>query len=367
MTSVSFNKEFYLMKLSFGFAAAALSIAIGVSSFTAPVMAQQWGNREQATLVVTQPLGFERKQQQVEAVAYAEALKSVNLYPAVGDIVTAVHFKPGDQVQAGELLVQLDDRRQQTALQRAKLQLQDAERTVARLEKSRAQGAIPQSQLDEAVIARDLLKVTVTEAQTEVDDRQIIAPFAGVVGITDVEEGDRITTQTLITTLDQRDHLYLDFNAPEQAAEMLQEGAALNAYSWLRSEQRIEAEVAEVGSRVDPQSRTLRIRALIDNQQDRYRPGMSFRVALTQSGDSYPVIPEAALMWGPEGAYVWVVKDNKAQRIDVSIMQRLPGRLLVDGALQLGDELIVEGVQTLRLGQAVERLNTSSIQGAEQP
>ncbi|MBY6063088.1 efflux RND transporter periplasmic adaptor subunit [Pseudidiomarina sediminum] len=355
------------MKFSLSFAAVALTIAIGATSLSAPLYAQQWGNREQATLVVTQPLGFERKQQQVEAVAYAEALKSVNIYPAVGDKVTEVFFSPGDRVEAGALLVQLDDRRQQTALQRAKLQLQDAERTVTRLEKSRAQGAIPQSQLDEAVIARDLLKVTVEEAQTEVDDRQIIAPFAGVVGITDVEEGDRITTQTLVTTLDQREQLYLDFNAPEQAAEMLQQGARLNAYSWLRAEQRIEAKVAEVGSRVDPQGRTLRIRALIDNQDDRYRPGMSFRVALTQAGDSYPVIPEAALMWGPEGAYVWVVKEDKAQRIDVSIMQRLPGRLLVDGALQLGDELIIEGVQTLRLGQTVERLNEATVQGAEQP
>ncbi|RUO60312.1 efflux RND transporter periplasmic adaptor subunit [Pseudidiomarina insulisalsae] len=346
------------MKWSFGSSAALLAVSFIVPSLVLSdaVVAQQWGNREQAALVVTQQLGFERKQEQVEAVAYAEALQSVDIYPAVGDVVTAVNFAPGDEVNTGDILVQLDDRRQQIALQRAKLQLADAERTVERLQKSRAQGAIPQSQLDEAIIARDLLEVAVAEAQTEVDDRQVDAPFSGVVGITDVEVGDRITPQTLITTLDKREQLFLDFQAPEQSAAMLNEGAELKVYSWLRAEESLAAEVAEVGSRIDPQNRTIRIRAKIDNSEDRYRPGMSFRVALTLSGDSYPVVPEAGLMWGPEGAYVWIVEDNKAKRVDVSIKQRLPGRVLVDGNLQLGDELIVEGVQTLRRGQAIERL-----------
>lgn len=346
------------MKLSQGLSALVLITAVtSAALITNPVWAQQWGNREQAALVVTQPLGFERKQEQVEAVAYAEALRSVDLYAAVGDEVTAVNFAPGDVVEAGDLLVQLDDRRQQIALRRAQLQLADAERTVERLQKSRESGAIPQSQLDEALIARDLLEVAVAEAQTEVDDRRIIAPFTGVVGITDIEVGDRITPQTLITTLDKRDQLYLDFEAPEQAAAMLNEGAKLEVYSWLRADNRIQAEVAEVGSRIDPTNRTLRIRALLDNADDQYRPGMSFRVALTLEGDSYPAVPEAGLMWGPEGAYVWVVKDDKATRVDVSIAQRLPGRVLVDGNLQLGDELITEGVQTLRRGQAVERFS----------
>lgn len=345
------------MKLSQGLSAfAALTFILTTTLLPGTASAQQWGNREQAALVVTQPLGFERKQEQIEAVAYAEALRSVDLYPAVGDEVTAVNFAPGEQVEAGQLLVQLDDRRQQIALRRAKLQLADAERTVERLEKSRASGAIPQSQLDEAIIARDLLEVEVAQAQTEVDDRKVIAPFSGVVGITDIEVGDRITAQTLITTLDKREQLYLDFQAPEQAADTLKQGAELEVYSWLRADNKIAATISEIGSRIDPMNRTLRIRALLDNPNDRYRPGMSFRVALTLRGDSYPSVPEAGLMWGPEGAYVWVVKDGKATRVDVAIAQRLPGRVLVDGNLQLGDELIVEGVQTLRRGQAIERL-----------
>lgn len=326
--------------------------------------AQQWGNSEQAALVVSQPLGFEREREQVEAVAYAEALQSVDLYPAVGDEVVAVNFVPGDAVEEGQVLVQLDDRRQQIALQRAKLQLADAERTVERLRQSRANGAIAQSELDAAVIARDLLKVEVDEAQTEIDDRRITAPFSGIVGITDVEPGDRITPQTMIASLDKRNQLYIDFQAPESAVSMLEQGAQLSVYAWQRLREPLAATVAEIGSRIDSQKRTIRVRALIDNADDTYRPGMSFRVALNLTGESYPVVPEAGLMWGPEGAYVWIVEDDKARRVDVSIVQRMPGRVLVNGDLQLGDRLIVEGVQTLRQGQTVQELTAAATNGS---
>lgn len=149
-------------------------------------VAQRWGG-EQAALVLTQPVGFERTTTRVDVVGYAQALRSVDLYPAVGDEVLAVNFAPGDKVSEGDVLVQLDDRRQQTALQRAKIQLADAERTVERLRTSREQGAIPQSELDNAITNRDLLKVAVREAEVEVEDRKVRAPFDGIVGLTEVE------------------------------------------------------------------------------------------------------------------------------------------------------------------------------------
>lgn len=317
---------------------------------------QQWGGGDRAALVVTQPVGFERVQRFVEAVGYAEAKRSVALYPAVGDLVLEVNFKPGQRVKQGDVLVRLDDRQQQVDLQRARIQLKDAERTVKRLTTSRQQGAIAQSELDVANMARDLLEVAVREAEVAYEDRQIRAPFDGVVGMTDVEPGDRITTQTLVTTIDQREQLYVDFNAPEAAIELLQDGAELVVRPWASRNTEIPAEIIEIDSRIDVSNRTIRVRAAIDNKSDLYRPGMSFRVALAYRGDSYAVVPEAALMWSADGAYVWIEKEGTAQRVDVNIQQRLEGRILVSGALQLGDNLIVEGVQTLRSGQSVREV-----------
>lgn len=328
---------------------------------TAPeAHAQQWGGGDRAALVVMQPVGFERVQRYVESVGYAEAQRSVALYPAVSDLVLEVNFNPGDEVKRGEILVRLDDRQQLVDLQRARIQLEDAERTVKRLTTSRQQGAIAQSELDVAMTARDLLQVAVREAEVAYEDRQVRAPFDGVVGITDVEAGDRITTQTLITTIDQREQLYIDFNAPEAAIELLQQGAELIVKPWTSRNTDVPAEIVEVDSRIDITNRTIRVRAAIDNTADLYRPGMSFRVALSFQGDSYAVVPEAALMWSADGAYVWIEKEGKAQRVDVNIQQRLEGRILVSGSLQLGDNLIVEGVQTLRNGQSVRQAGGES-------
>lgn len=324
-------------------------------------VAQQWGGADRAAVVITQPIGFERIQRHVEAVGYAEAKRSVALYPAVNDLVLEVNFKPGQRVKKGDVLVRLDDRQQQVNLERARIQLEDAERTVKRLTTSRQQGAIAQSELDQAITARDLMKVALREAQVAYEDRQVKAPFDGIVGITDVEPGDRITTQTLITTIDQRDQLHIDFNAPEAALELLLLGAELQVRPWANRNTTIPAEIVEVDSRINMTDRTIRVRAAVDNSQDLYRPGMSFRIGLTYYGDNFAVVPESALMWSTDGAYIWLEKEGKAHRVNVNIQQRLAGRILVEGAIQLGDTLIVEGIQSLRHGQAVRDI------GAEAP
>ncbi|WP_372627458.1 efflux RND transporter periplasmic adaptor subunit, partial [Arsukibacterium sp.] len=226
-----------------------------------------------------------------------------------------------------------------------------------RLITSRRQGAVPQSQLDDAMTARDLIKVALTEAETELEDRTVRAPFDGVVGLTDVEIGDRITQQTAITTLDNRNQLFVNFRAPETALSMLQQHPKLTLQPWQGSTINLEAEISQVDSRIDNINRTIRVRALLDNSNDLYRPGMSFRVKLEVSGEAYAVVPEAALLWGATGAYVWMEQDSKAKKVDVQIKQRLSGRLLVAADLAEGDMLITEGVQTLRAGQTVQSAN----------
>lgn len=325
---------------------------VGTALSVGSVQAQIAG-AGRAAQVITAPISFEQKTSRVEAVGTAEAIRSVVVYPAVADKVTAVNFVPGQQVQANEVLLELDSRRQKVALERVTIQLADANRTVTRLEESRKRGAIAQSVLDDALTARDLLNVQLTEAQTELQDRTVRAPFSGVVGLTDVEQGDRIGIDTAITTIDHREKLLINFNAPEAALPILQGNASVEVEPWQAQGKRINAEIAQVDSRIDVTNRSIRVRALLDNKADLYRPGMSFRVILQLAGEQYAVVPEAALMWGATSAYVWLVQEGKAHKVDVQIMQRLSGRLLVSGALQKNDQLIVEGVQSLRQGQSV--------------
>ena len=186
------------------------------------------------------------------------------------------------------------------------------------------------------------------------------APFEGIVGLTDVETGDRITPQTEITTLDDRAILFVNFVAPELAVSYLMEKPMVQLQPWTDRLTLLPARVAEIDSRVSLLDRTIRARALLDNQNDQYRPGMSFRVTLEVRGELYVAIPEAALSWGANGAFVWLAENEKAKRVGVQIEQRLRGRILVTGDLSSGEILIVEGIQGLRDGQALDIQNTQT-------
>ncbi|WP_245953187.1 efflux RND transporter periplasmic adaptor subunit [Alteromonas aestuariivivens] len=323
-----------------------------LSIFSGLSQAQFYGDT-QAKLVVLEPVKFQYERKNVEAVGTAEAVRSIILYPAVSDEVLEVNFVPGQFVEKGKLLLRLDDRRQRIALNRARLQLEDAERTLKRLRESRAQGAVPQSELDIAQTDRDLAKVAVDEAQANLDDRRVIAPFSGVVGLTDVEVGDRITPQTAVTSLDDRSKLYINFRAPEASLNVLLSAPQVELLPWTDRNNPINAEIAQVDSRINETDRTLRARAVLDNSHDRYRPGMSFRVNLSMDGDRFAAIPESSLLWGATGAYLWKAVDGKAKRVEVKVHQRLRGTILVTGDLGESDMLIAEGIQRLRNGQQI--------------
>lgn len=318
-----------------------------------PLAHGQFMGDRQAKLVVTKPIEFMNETRNVEAVGSAEAVQSIILYSAVADEVTEVNFVPGQAVEKGKVLVRLDDRRQKTALKRAELTLSDAQRTVERLEASYKQGAVPVNELDLAKTQRDLAEVALEDAKTDLEDRYIVAPFDGVVGFTDVEVGDRINEQTMITTLDNRSKLFVNFKAPEAALPVLLNSPDVTLEPWSDRETLVNAEIAQVDSRINEADRTLRARALLDNRSDQFRPGMSFRVNLTIEGDRYAAIPESALLWGATGAYIWLAVDGKAQKLDVSVHQRLRGTILVSGDITVGDTLIAEGVQRLRTGQSI--------------
>jgi RND family efflux transporter MFP subunit len=323
---------------------------------TLPASAQYRG-ADRPRIVVVKSLSFEYETSQVEAVGTAQAKRSVTLFVSVSDEVTSVNFVPGQQVKKGDILLELDSRLQDVAIQRADIELQDAQKNLGRVKNSLKQGAVTEREVDDANTIFMLADVTLLEAKENKEDRLVRAPFDGIVGLTDVEVGDRITPQTEITTLDDRTVLFVNFVAPELAVSYLMEKPKVELQPWTDRMTILPAKVVEIDSRVSIQDRTIRARALLDNQNDQYRPGMSFRVTLELRGELYIAIPEAALSWGANGAFVWLAVNDKAKRVDVQIEQRLRGRILVTGDLSDGETLIVEGIQGLRDGQTLKIQN----------
>ncbi|WP_238937420.1 efflux RND transporter periplasmic adaptor subunit [Pseudoalteromonas sp. S16_S37] len=306
-----------------------------------------------ATMVITQPVQFIAAKEQITAVGTTEAWRSIVLYPAVADRVTHIGFKSGERVNKGDVLFQLDDRKEQAQALQAKIQLENAKRALARLQDSIKKGATTQSALDDAQTEVELAQVNLLQATNDIQDHRVVAPFSGVVGITDIEVGDWLTNQTRLVSLDDRSSLYVDFKAPEHALAMLKNSSEINVIPWHDEQGLQQANIADIDSRIDDKTRTIRVRALLKNDEDRFLPGMSFKVILTEFGKRYASIPEAALMWGPTGPYVWLSRQGAAKKVEVQVVQRQENKVLVKGDIQPQATLVVEGVQRLREGQKV--------------
>lgn len=317
----------------------------------------QFAGPDRPQLVSTQILAFEYEKSIVEAVGTAEAVRSVTLFASVSDNITAIHFRPGQSVDKGDVLVELDSRLQDIEIERALVQLKDAQLNLERVKTSLAKGAVTERDLDDASTVVQLAEINLKEARENKEDRLIRAPFNGIVGLTDIEIGDRVDTQTIITTLDDRQQLFVNFAAPESAVGYLVQKPDVTLQPWTDREQSLQAQISQLDSRVNTQNRTIRARALLDNQSDVFRPGMSFRVTLEVRGERYIAIPEAALSWGASGAFVWLADSERAKRVPVQIKQRLRGRVLVSGELTDGEQLIVEGIQGLRQDQPLDIVN----------
>jgi RND family efflux transporter MFP subunit len=333
-----------------------VSVLVSFGILTFPVSAQYRG-ADRPRIVVVQSLSFEYETSQIEAVGTAQARRSVTLFASVSDEVTSLNFVPGQAVVKGDVLLELDSRLQDVNMQRAEIELQNAQKNLGRVKNSFNKGAVTEREVDDANTLFRLADVSLLEAKKNKEDRLVRAPFDGILGFTDVEVGDRINSQTEITTLDNRTTLFVNFVAPELAVSYLMQKPMVQLQPWTDRLTSLAAKVAEVDSRVNIQDRTIRARALLDNQNDQYRPGMSFRVTLEVRGELYVAIPEAALSWGANGAFVWLAENEKAKRVEVQIEQRLRGRILVTGNLSDGEILIVEGIQGLRDGQTLNIQN----------
>lgn len=304
--------------------------------------------------MVVEAVGETPQVTRVEAVGTSRAIRSITVYPATSGEVVAVNFTAGEKVNQGDVLLELDHRQEQLAVQLAELRVADTERLYRRYQRSSESGATLPTTLDAAETALEEARIELGRARIALDDRTVTAPFTGHVGITDVEAGDRIQTSSAITTLDDRSELLVSFEAPEVLVSTLRTGDAVAVAPWNTREAAVYGEIINIGSRVDPQTRTFVARARADNSADKLRPGQSFRVLLEAYGADYPVLPEIALQWGADGAYVWAVTGKQVRRLPVNIVQRQEGRVLVEGQLQEGDLIVVEGIQRMRPGIEIE-------------
>lgn len=295
----------------------------------------------------------------VETVGTSRARATAVIFAETGGEVREVLFAAGDHVEAGAPLLTLEATEESLAVRLAEVEVANAEQLLARYRRIEDTGAVSDSQIDEAQTAVDAARIALDQARVALAERTVRAPFSGHLGLSNIDPGARITSTTEIAQLDDRRVLFVDFDAPEELFGQLGLGDLVTMTPFAAGGGTLEADVVAVDSHIDPDRRTVTVRARIDNAADRYRPGMSFRVAAQVFGQAYPAVPEAAVLWGSDGPYVFALDERIVRRTAVEIVSRESGFVLVRGDLAEGTMIVLEGIQKVRDGTLV------NIQGQE--
>lgn len=344
-------------------AVAVIAVLVGAAWVTLDPLAEPAGDNpprrggpERRVAVVVSEVGFVAERVRVEAVGTARAQQSASLHPAAAGLVQAVNFSADAGVEQGDVLLELDRATEELAVELARVRLADAERIFDRLQRLSATGATAQVSLDDARTTPQATRIELKRAQVALEDRFVLAPFSGRIGLTEIDVGDRIGPDTEIATLDDRATLLIRFEVAEALHGRLGIGETVNVAPWSDAGDAVAGAVADLGSRVSERTRTFVVRAAIPNPDDRLRPGMSFRVTVDVDGHIHPEVPEIAIQWGGDGSYLWALTGGVARRVPVVIVQRQAGKVLVDGDLRVGDQVVVEGLHRMREGVRVEIL-----------
>lgn len=307
------------------------------------------------TPVVVQAVATEELANVVEALGTARANESVVLTSKVVDTVRAVHFEDGDFVEEGAILVELTDTEEHAQLQGAVVTFEEAEKQLERVRTLTESNAIAEDRLDVQIALAAAARARVESIKAQLADRLITAPFSGLLGFRLISPGSLVTPGQEITTLDDIDIIKLDFTVPEVLLADLQVGQQIEARSSAFPSETFVGRVATIGSRVDPVTRSITIRAHVDNRERRLRPGMLLTVELYQSRGAATVIPEQAIVPMEERQYVYVVDgENKAMQVEVTTGRRRPGSVEVISGLEVGQQIVIDGTLKLRPGADVQ-------------
>jgi membrane fusion protein (multidrug efflux system) len=289
----------------------------------------------------------------VEALGTALANESVTLTAKVTDTVRRVNFEDGDYVDGGAVLIELTNQEEEALLAEARANLDDAESQLRRLEDLSRRGLTSASELDVARSRAGASRARLNSIVARLKDRLIQAPFSGVLGFRQVSPGTLLSPNTPITSIDDISVIKLDFTIPETFIGSMTPGARIVAKSVSFPDREFEGTVRTIGSRVDPVTRAVTVRAHIDNKDKSLRPGMLLTVDVVTAERVALVVPESAVFQVQNRAYVYRVDGDTVHQQQIEVGGRRFGVVEVLSGLTEGDPIVVEGTIKLREGARV--------------
>ena len=315
-----------------------------------PPVAAAGAQGGQPVIVVTAPARRERIEVGLEAIGTAISNEAVSITSKSSNLVTAIHFRDGEMVTAGQVLVELDHAQAQADLAAATADFNNAVNQHNRSKELLATQALSKSQYDLLEAAMKTNEAKVAAAKSRLADTYIRAPFSGHVGLRRVSLGALINPGTVITTLDDISQIKVDFSVPDNFVADVRKGQSFSASTTAYPSRRFEGKVVSADSRIEPSTRSFLVRGLVPNKDEALKPGMFLTVSLAKEQRNALVVPEEALVPEQSKQFIYVLEGERVAKREVRVGRRNPGRAEIISGIRDGDAVVVEGTQKLRDG-----------------
>jgi membrane fusion protein (multidrug efflux system) len=323
---------------------------------------------EAVTTIKARP---ERWPATISAIGTVRAVRGVTVSADLPGVVESILFESGRSVREGDILVRLDTRQE-----RAQLAAAEAQRDLARINLDRTRGLVEQgilapAELDRVTAEHRQAEARVGEIRATIERKQIRAPFAGVLGIRQVNLGQYLEGGAPIVPLQSLDPVHVDFSVPQQQVGAMKLGGEVGVTAEGLGEP-ASGRITAIDSVVDEATRNVEVEATLDNPGRRLRPGMFVQAQVrTGATASILALPASAISYAPYGDSVFVVSDMKrpdgtayrgVRQQFVKLGAARGDQVAVVSGLAPGDEVVTSGAFKLRNGAAV--LVDNSVQPA---
>lgn len=309
---------------------------------------------ENVQKVIVAPAITDRFVDRVEALGTSFSNESVVITANVAERVTEILFEDGQTVEEGQLLVAMRRDEQKAELAAAEAVLTERRTAYERARELERRQFTATAQMEERLAALRQAEANRDAAASRLADREIRAPFSGIVGLRNISLGTRVSPGDRITTLDDLDPIKLDFTVPAAYLSSITPGLEIVATTTALPEREFRGEIHSVSTQVDRVTRSITARALIDNADHALKPGLLMTVQLLKNPRRAVVIPEEALVPLGTANFVFVVEEDTAFRREVQTGARRPGEVEILGGLREGERVVTHGTMRLRDGQKVE-------------
>lgn len=333
---------------------ALLAIGILWALALAPVATAQRGG---PASVFVEPVSEREFSREIEALGTLQPKEQVELMLNAADRVTAVYFEDGQRVRAGKTLLSLAQREQAALVQAAEATADEARRQRDRIARLASAEAVSQAELDAAQRDVDSAEANLRALQSRQSDRILVAPFDGLLGFRQVSVGSFVGPGDIVAILVDDSEMNLDFDVPSIALRSVQPGTEIRAETADLPGEVFEGVVATLDNRIDPVTRSVRVRARLPNPDGILRAGMFMQVTVTASPRRSLAVPEEAVQPVGPDSFVWLVQtegeQQVARRVEVELGQRSGGYIEIADGLEAGDQVVTEGIIRVREGAPV--------------